>query len=158
MSPGDTTDLARSKTTRAIALYQRGFNFREIGERLGVSASTARRWLIKAHTVQTADGPKVLAPVGCWVVRDPQEELDRYARKAQEEVLRYCEEADYGKPHTPKRQPLTEGFPIAPEPPTPASMSGARCVHEYSDGRPCNVCNPKSTFFTRLLRAAGFKA
>lgn len=38
-------EMPRSKTTRAISLYQKGHNFREIGERLGVSASTARRWI-----------------------------------------------------------------------------------------------------------------
>jgi transposase-like protein len=37
--------VARSKVARAIAHYQKGKSFREIGEILGVSASTARRWV-----------------------------------------------------------------------------------------------------------------
>lgn len=47
--------MARSKEIRAVALYQKGHSFREIGERLGVSASTARRWVKKPGISIPAD-------------------------------------------------------------------------------------------------------
>jgi len=46
--------VAKSKTGRAIELYQKGNSFAEIGRRLGISASTARRW-IKADQLDDKD-------------------------------------------------------------------------------------------------------
>lgn len=67
----------KSPMGRAIELYQKGKTFREIGERLGISASTARRW-IKKGTIAPGDlvleeirAPEVIRSFDGQIPSDP---------------------------------------------------------------------------------------
>jgi transposase-like protein len=86
----------KARLRKANTLYAAGYNFREIGERVGIAPSTARR----------------------WIKQDAESLIDELASAIAEPPADYIRQSP-------------------------------------CDKTPCDVCDRKSTFFSRLLRSVG---